>query len=94
MVGLLRLLFLGVVSWLFLAIMRRLFLFSSLPRQEKEKSQERITALLVHDPQCGRFVPEHDAFQVSLRGQALYFCSQECLDLYTNPLISKRQEDE
>jgi YHS domain-containing protein len=90
MVGLLRLLFLVVVSWLFLSVMRRLFLFSSLPRQEKEKSQKRVTALLVHDPQCGRFVSERDAFQVSLHGQALYFCSQECLDLYTNPSISKR----
>lgn len=94
MIGLLRLLFLIVISWLFLSVMRRLFLLSSLPRQEKEKSQERVTALLVQDPQCGRFVSEHDALQVSLRGQALYFCSQECLDLYTNPPISKRQEDE
>jgi YHS domain-containing protein len=90
MVGLLRLLFLAVVSWLFLFIVRRLFLISSLPRQEKEKSQKRVTALLVHDPQCGRFVPERDALQVSLHGQALYFCSQACLDLYTNPPISKR----
>ena len=86
MIGLLRLLFLVVVSWLFLSIMRRLFLFSSLPRREQEKSQERVTALLVHDPQCGRFVSEHDALQVSLRGQAVYFCSQECLDLYTHNL--------
>jgi len=86
MIGLLRLLFLVVVSWLFLSIMRRLFLFSSLPRHEKEESQKRVTALLVHDPQCGRFVSEHDALQVSLRGQALYFCSQECLDLYTHNL--------
>jgi len=94
MVGLLRLLFLVVVSWLFLSVMRRLFFFLSLPRQEKEESQKRVTALLVHDPQCGRFVSEHDALQVSLRGQALHFCSQECLDLYTNLQVSKKQENE
>mgnify|MGYP003581439523 CR=1 FL=1 len=86
MIGLLRLLFLVIISWLFLSVMRRLFLLSSLPRQGQEKSQERVTALLVHDPQCGRFVSEHDALQVSLRGQALYFCGQECLDLYTRNL--------
>jgi YHS domain-containing protein len=94
MVGLLRLLFFALVSWFFLFVMRRLFLFSSLPRQEKEESQERVTALLVHDPQCGCFVPEYDALQVSLRGQVLHFCSQECLDLYTNLQVSKKQEHE
>jgi YHS domain-containing protein len=39
--------------------------------------------LLIEDPQCGRFVPEHDAVHISFQGQGLHFCSQECRDLYT-----------
>lgn len=94
MIGLLRLLFLAVASWFFLSVVRRLFLSSSLPRQEKEKNQERVTALLVQDPQCGRFMSEREALQVSLRGQIVHFCSQECLDLYAKSRISQRQKPE
>jgi YHS domain-containing protein len=94
MFGLLRLLFFVVAFWLFFSVVRRLFLFSSLPRREKKKNQEQVTALLVQDPQCGRFLSEHDALQASVRGQVVHFCSQECLDLYAESRISQRQKPE
>ena len=90
MVGLLRLLFLAVASWLFLAVVRRLFRSSSLPRREQEANQGRVTALLVQDPQCGRFLSEQDALQVSVRGHVVHFCSQECRDLYGKSRIAQR----
>ncbi|MSQ48680.1 MAG: hypothetical protein EXR78_09920 [Deltaproteobacteria bacterium] len=90
MAGLLRLLFLAIAFWFFLSVVRRLFRSSSLPRREKEKTQGQVTALLVQDPQCGRFLSERDALQVSLRGDIVHFCGQECLDLYTNPRVSRR----
>lgn len=94
MPGLLRLLMLVIVVWLFFSLARRLLLLLSLPGQEKEEHRERVTALLVHDPQCGRFVSEREALQISFRGQTLYFCSQECLDLYAESRISQRQKPE
>jgi YHS domain-containing protein len=94
MVSLLRLLFLVIASWLFLSVVWRLFRFSSLPRREKEENQEQVTALLVQDPQCGRFMAERDALQVSLRGHAVHFCSQECLALYTKDRVSQRPTHE
>jgi uncharacterized protein len=83
MSGLLRFLALVIFIWMFIAGMRRLFLLLSLPRPDKEPGRVQEGVLLVQDPQCGRFVPEHDAVHISFRGQGLHFCSQECRDLYT-----------
>lgn len=93
MPGLTRLLVLVIVVWLFFSLARRLLLLLSLPGQEKEEHQKRAAALLVHDLQCGRFISEREALQISFRGQTLHFCSQECLDLYTNLQVSKKQEN-
>ena len=83
MSGLLRFLALVIFIWMFIAGMRRLFLLLSLPQPDKEPEREQGEMLLVEDPQCGRFVPEHDAVHISFQGQELHFCSQECRDLYT-----------
>ncbi len=90
MIGLLRLLFLAVASWFFLAVLRRLFRASSLPGQGKDEAPEQVTALLVRDPQCGRFLSERDALQISVRGYVAHFCSQECLDLYRKSRIAQK----
>jgi uncharacterized protein len=83
MSGLLRFLALVIFIWMFIAGMRRLFLLLSLPRPDKEPDREQEGVLLIQDPQCGRFVPEHDAVHISFQGHGLHFCSQECRDLYT-----------
>ena len=87
MSGLLRFLALVIFTWMFIAAMRRLLLLLSLPRPDKEPDRGQGEVLLVEDPQCGRFVPEHDAVHISFRGQELHFCSQECRDLYTRARI-------
>ena len=84
---LLRFLTLVIFTWMFIAGMRRLFLLLSLPRPDKEPGREQEEVLLVEDPQCGRFVPEHDAVHIFFQGQELHFCSQECRDLYTRARI-------
>jgi uncharacterized protein len=90
MIGLLRVLFLVVALWFFLAGMRRLFRASSLPERGKDETPEQVTALLVQDPQCGRFLSERDALQISVRGYVAHFCSQECLDLYRKSRITRK----
>ena len=81
--GLLRLLWLVVAAWLIISGMRRLRIPSSLPRQDREEEKGQESVLLLQDPQCGRFVLERDALKTSFRGQMLYFCSQECRNMYT-----------
>ena len=87
--GFLRFLSLVILIWLLISGVRRLLLLLSLPRPDKEKGHTQEGVLLVQDPQCGRFVPEHDALKISFHGQGLHFCSQECRDLYTRPRTTK-----
>jgi len=37
---------------------------------------------LVQDPCCRRYIPESEAFRVSLDDKTLYFCSRECFEKY------------
>ncbi len=37
---------------------------------------------MVHDPQCGTYVPKSDAVSALIDGQRHHFCSTECRDLY------------
>jgi len=58
-----------------------------LPRQEKRSAfpgrrSEIGSEDLVKDPQCGVYVPVRSAVQATLRGETLYFCSEECRDAY------------
>lgn len=79
-----RLLLLAFAVFLIISGVRRLLLPTSLPRRDKrkEKGQEE-GALMIQDRQCGRFIFEKEALKTSFQGQIVYFCSQECRDLYT-----------
>jgi YHS domain-containing protein len=37
---------------------------------------------LRRDPVCGMFIPESQAHTRTVRGETLYFCSEECRDRY------------
>jgi YHS domain-containing protein len=38
---------------------------------------------LVEDPLCHTYVPVSHACRISIEGKTFYFCSQKCLDQYT-----------
>jgi uncharacterized protein len=38
---------------------------------------------LVEDPLCHTYVPVSHALRVAIEGKTFYFCSQKCLDTYT-----------
>jgi uncharacterized protein (TIGR02611 family) len=90
--GLLRLLWFVVAAWLIISGLRRLRPPSSLPQQNREEEKDQESVLLLQDPQCGRFVLERDALKTFFRGQMLYFCSQECRNLYTGQGTTEGQE--
>ena len=90
----LRLLFLACALWLMISSLRCLFLLLAFSRgDQKEKKQGEHKELpLVQDLQCGRFVLERDAVSASVHGQGLlFFCSQECRDLYHRSHIIEEQ---
>lgn len=82
---LLRLLILCGAVYLIYSGVRSLFLPARSPspiRHKGKKEQEATGTPMVQDPQCGRFIPEHEAIQVSVHGKTLSFCSSECRDQY------------
>lgn len=87
--GLLRLLLFAVALWLIISALRRFFLLLSSSSRDKEERKEQKALPLVQDLQCGRFLLERDAVRASLREQGLYFCSQECRDLYLRSQVTK-----
>ncbi len=83
MPGLLRLLLLLAVGYLIIAGIRRLFLPATSDPTKREADASGLEGVpLVQDPQCGRFIPQNEAIQVSRRGRTVYFCSQECRAAY------------
>jgi hypothetical protein len=91
----LRLLFLACALWLMISSLRRLFLLLTFSRgDQEEKEQGKHKELpLVQDLQCGRFVLERNAISASVHGQELlFFCSQECRDLYCRSHLIEEQE--
>jgi len=43
---------------------------------------ETVQGETVRDPVCGMFVSTELAHRLNWRGQALYFCSEECLERF------------
>ena len=82
MPGLLRLLLLLGVAYLVIAGIRRLFLPAASDPKKRQANAPPEGVPLVQDPQCGRFIPQNEAIQVSWRGRVVYFCSQECRAAY------------
>jgi len=83
MPGLVRLLLLFAVGYLVIAGIRRFFLpTTSDPTKRQANASGSESVPLVQDPQCGRFIPQNEAIQVSRRGRTVYFCSQECRTAY------------
>ena len=84
MVWLIRLLFFAFAIFLIISGVRRLLLPPPSPRRGRKEGKGQEGVPMIQDPQCGRFVLEKEALRASFQGQALYFCSQECRDLYTH----------
>ncbi len=83
MPGLFRLLLLLAVGYLVIAGIRRLFSPATSSGQKRQENTPGLEGVpLVQDPQCGRFIPQNEAIQVSRRGRTVYFCSQECRASY------------
>ncbi len=37
---------------------------------------------MIQDPQCGTYVPSREAVRRRVRGEDVYFCSEECASKY------------
>lgn len=80
--SLLRVLQFLLLFWLFYNVIKvvgNLFRRRASP-PEPEKTQDGEE--MVQDPHCGTYVPRSLAVKQVIKGQPLYFCSEECRDAY------------
>ena|GEM_PF-183755 len=42
---------------------------------------------MIKDPYCHVYIAKRDAYPAKLKGEALYFCSEECLERYKKERI-------
>ncbi len=63
---------------LYTAVMRSLSGGRKAPPPEKSGQGENM----VHDPQCGTYLPMGDAVEKTVQGEKHYFCSTRCRDAF------------
>ncbi|MBI3611554.1 MAG: hypothetical protein HY204_12745 [Nitrospirae bacterium] len=49
---------------------------------QRRKRRERLGGEMVKDPICETYIPKAAAIAKYSGGQTVYFCSQECADVY------------
>ncbi len=49
----------------------------SVPPEKSRRGEE-----MVHDPQCGTYLPRSQALTKTIRGEKHFFCSAECRDAF------------
>lgn len=73
-----RLIFYFIILLVIYFMVKRAFF----PKRRKGSPPEAIREELVQDPFCQCYVPKSKSYQVSWKGQRLFFCSKECYEKY------------
>jgi uncharacterized protein len=82
--GLWRYLLIGLAVWILYRVLKR-WLGGPPPAQRTNVGQGRareVVDVMVQDPQCGVYLPQHEALRATARGQERFFCSEACRDAY------------
>lgn len=80
-----RLLLLAIFCFLLYAIWTALRAIVGSNRQHPAEERPEKSASgeeMVQDPVCGTYVPASDAVTARIKGRRLYFCSEQCRDVY------------
>lgn len=48
------------------------------PGDKRQANRSRDGEQMVHDPQCGTYLPISEAIRANVHGQQHYFCSRKC----------------
>lgn len=51
-------------------------------RRGRGQRDPDVLDVMVQDPNCGTYLPQHQALRAVKRGQEHYFCSEKCRDEY------------
>jgi len=85
-VGLIRLIQIGILAllvwWGYKALKRYLAGGAEAQRVRQRQTQGEVMDVMVQDPQCGTYLPKHEAISAWVEGQEQFFCSKQCRDAY------------
>lgn len=75
-----KLILLALLFFLGYTVVQALFRPPQSKRRPDNRTREGET--MVHDPQCGTYLPLSDAVSATVSGKQHYFCSKKCRNLY------------
>ncbi len=81
--GLAKLVLLGLLIWWLYRTLGPLLGLGA-PRRRRVRPDERgpveVLDVMVQDPQCGTYLPRHEAIRARVHGREHFFCSARCLE--------------
>ena len=82
LIRLLQILLLAMLAWWGVRAVRRWMSKKQQAqiRAGQRPSSKQVMDVMVQDPQCGTYLPRHDAVRAWIRGQEQFFCSKACRD--------------
>ena len=72
----------GIIYLVLIIMAVRIFKSIRASMGGKEKAAASLGEEMVKDPNCETYIPKADAIKKKVGGEALFFCSQKCLDEY------------
>ncbi len=77
-----RYLLIALAIWALYRLLRRWMAGPKGMSSPDIRSEAEVLDVMVQDPQCGTYLPQHEALRVFVRGQERYFCSEACRDAF------------
>lgn len=79
--GLLKFVLIALAVWFLYRSVRRLMSGGEQPgRRPVPKGPDQVIDVMVQDPQCGIYLPKHEAIRSIVRDEERFFCSEACRD--------------
>jgi uncharacterized protein len=81
--GLLKFALVAVLVWFLYRSVRRLMSGGEKTgRRPEPKGPDQVIDVMVQDPQCGTYLPKHEAIRSIVRDEERFFCSESCRDAF------------
>jgi YHS domain-containing protein len=77
-----RYLLIALAVWVLYRLVRRLLAGPRATSSPDLRANPEEIEVMVADPQCGTFLPQHEALKATVNGQVRYFCSEACRDAF------------
>jgi uncharacterized protein len=90
--GLLKFALVALLVWFLYRSVRRLMSGGDkVGKRPAPKGPDQVIDVMVQDPQCGTYLPKHEAIKAFVKDQERYFCSESCRDAFIRGDKPKQQ---